>query len=253
MKTRGESLVNHTGIYLTPAIQQVVNEVLFKNKTDDGIRWSKYYEDFPLAGFALAITAVGFTRMAGTLLTSTFQIECAINEWEGSVREMIMFKEHEYSSVFRSHLTSLQEFQTMTVSSGQVKKILRDVYNNGWYVNFASGCIDCDTTHISAHAGVPITDAQADGPKKAIPTHAFLLAIEEYNCTEGTKDQNVDANSIEDDGNKSIDVDIENAHATVDMDYYDVDYSDAGSEDMGAGEDMGDSEDMYGLYGDVGE
>ena len=32
--------------------------------------------------------------MKAALLTMTEQIECAINEWESGVREMIVFKEH---------------------------------------------------------------------------------------------------------------------------------------------------------------
>jgi len=45
---------------MMPTIQQVVNDVLFKNKGDDGICWAKYYNPFPIVGFALAIMAVGF-------------------------------------------------------------------------------------------------------------------------------------------------------------------------------------------------
>ncbi|KAG8218027.1 hypothetical protein J3R82DRAFT_6227, partial [Butyriboletus roseoflavus] len=50
----------HAGVYMTPAIQQVINAVLFKNKGDDSIQWSKYYTPFPIMGFVLTITAVGF-------------------------------------------------------------------------------------------------------------------------------------------------------------------------------------------------
>ncbi|KAF8549496.1 hypothetical protein OG21DRAFT_1421186 [Imleria badia] len=114
--TRGPSLDEHKGIYMTPAIQQVINDVLFKNKGDDGIRWAKYYNPFPVMGFALTITA----------------IKCAINEWESGVREMIIFKEPEYSSVFRSHLASLKEFKTVTMSINLLARTQQRVYNNGW-------------------------------------------------------------------------------------------------------------------------
>jgi hypothetical protein len=53
-------LDDHAGIYMTTAIQQVINAVLFKNKNDDGVRWATYYTPFPVVGFALAITALGF-------------------------------------------------------------------------------------------------------------------------------------------------------------------------------------------------
>ena len=45
---------------------------------------------------------------------------------------MIVFKEHEYSAVFRSHLASLEEFKTVTVSINLLARILQQVYNNGW-------------------------------------------------------------------------------------------------------------------------
>ncbi|KAI6027783.1 hypothetical protein PISMIDRAFT_118422, partial [Pisolithus microcarpus 441] len=67
----GSSLDEHTGLYTNPAIQQVINEVLFKNKSDDAIKWGKYYDPFPCVAFALALTAVGFTLSKYTLLTSS--------------------------------------------------------------------------------------------------------------------------------------------------------------------------------------
>ncbi|KAF8547284.1 hypothetical protein OG21DRAFT_1425178, partial [Imleria badia] len=103
-------------IYITPAIQQVINAVLFKNKSDDGVKWARYYEPFPKAGFVLALTA----------------IECVINEWESGMCKMIMFKEHEYLAVYRKHLVSLNKFNTMTASIGLLTKLLQQVYENGW-------------------------------------------------------------------------------------------------------------------------
>ncbi|KAF8551357.1 hypothetical protein OG21DRAFT_1418164 [Imleria badia] len=112
----GQTLDEHTGIYMMPAIQQVINDMLFKNKGDDGVCWDKYYNSFPVVGFALAITA----------------IECAINEWESGARGMIVFKEHKYSAVFRSHLASLEEFKTVTVSINLLARIQQQVYDTGW-------------------------------------------------------------------------------------------------------------------------
>lgn len=117
---------------MTPAIQQVINAVLFKNKSDDGVQWAEYYNPFPVAGFALAITAVGFDSYEGCATHYKEQIECAVNEWESGVRDMIAFKEHEYSAVFQSHLASLDEFNTMTASVRLLPQLLQQVYNNGW-------------------------------------------------------------------------------------------------------------------------
>lgn len=57
-KTRGKTLEDHDGIYQNKGIQQLINEVLFKNKADDGITWMRYYKPFPVVAFALALTAV---------------------------------------------------------------------------------------------------------------------------------------------------------------------------------------------------
>lgn len=62
------------------------------------------------------------------------QIECAINEWESGMSKMIVFKEHEYSTVCERHLNSLNEFKTLTESTGLLTKLLERVYKNGWYV-----------------------------------------------------------------------------------------------------------------------
>ncbi|KAI9454428.1 hypothetical protein HD554DRAFT_2002350, partial [Boletus coccyginus] len=142
-------------VYMMPAIQQVINTILFKNWSDNGVQWAKYYKPFPIVGFALTLTA----------------IKCAINKWESDVHEMIVFKEHEYSTVFKSHLASLKEFQTMTAPIGLLAKLLQQAYNHG-----------------CTHAGIVNSGIQTDKPMKAIPNHAFLKAIDEYKHTEGTTD-----------------------------------------------------------------
>ncbi|KAI5990446.1 hypothetical protein EDD15DRAFT_2369863 [Pisolithus albus] len=144
-RARGSSLDEHTGLYTNPAIQQVINEVLFKNKSDDGIKWAKYYNPFPRVAFALALTA----------------IECAIDEWASGSREMISFKEDEYSGVFNSHLASLDEFSKAAGKLDLLKKLLEQVYS--------TGCI---------HAGVAAKNTKEQ--KKAIPSRAFLNAIRDY-------------------------------------------------------------------------
>jgi hypothetical protein len=57
------------GIYRNKGVQQVINEVLFKTKTDEGIRWPEYYHPFSIAGYALALTAVGVLWCHETILT----------------------------------------------------------------------------------------------------------------------------------------------------------------------------------------
>ncbi|KAI5983668.1 hypothetical protein EDD15DRAFT_2139840, partial [Pisolithus albus] len=114
-RVRGSSLDEHTGPYTNPAIQQVINEVLFKNKSDDAIKWGTYYNPFPRVAFALALMA----------------IECAIDEWSSGSRRMIVFKEDDYSGVFGSHLASLNEFNHAAGDLDSVKKLLEQVYCTG--------------------------------------------------------------------------------------------------------------------------
>ncbi|KIK25468.1 hypothetical protein PISMIDRAFT_96614, partial [Pisolithus microcarpus 441] len=58
-------------LYTNPAIQQIINKVLFKNKSDDAIKWEKYYNPFPTVVFTLTLTAVGLMLTNhSTVLTS---------------------------------------------------------------------------------------------------------------------------------------------------------------------------------------
>lgn len=47
-----------TGIYKSNVIQLVINEILFKKKEDEGIKWKEYYDPFPRVALALTLTAV---------------------------------------------------------------------------------------------------------------------------------------------------------------------------------------------------
>ncbi|KIK26764.1 hypothetical protein PISMIDRAFT_94290 [Pisolithus microcarpus 441] len=119
LKEDSAFIFRHTGLYTNPAIQQIINEVLFKNKSDDAIKWEKYYNPFPTVAFALALMAVGL-------------IECAIDEWASGSCEMITFKEDDYSGVFSSHLASLNEFSKAAGELDLLKKLLEQVYSTGW-------------------------------------------------------------------------------------------------------------------------
>ncbi|KAI9571875.1 hypothetical protein HD554DRAFT_1999059, partial [Boletus coccyginus] len=92
----------------------LINKVLFKRKGDDGIYWTKYYDSFPTAGFTLALTV----------------IKCAIDEWASGYHEIVTLKENKYSRVFRSHLTSLEEFKKMMSKLGLLTKLLQNIYKN---------------------------------------------------------------------------------------------------------------------------
>ncbi|KAI6040961.1 hypothetical protein EDC04DRAFT_2893519 [Pisolithus marmoratus] len=122
-----------------------------KNKSDDAIKWEKYYNLFPRVAFALVLMV----------------IECAIDEWASSSHEMITFREDDYSSVFGSHLASLNEFNQAAGELDLLKKLLEQVYSNG-------------CTHTS------ITVKNINDQKKAILTHMFLNAIHDYQMGENT-------------------------------------------------------------------
>ena len=57
----------------------------------------------------------------------------------------------------------------------------------------------------SAHAGVPNLGTQIGELKKAIPSRAFLNAINEYKCAEGAMDQHVSVNVEPEDSTEESD------------------------------------------------
>lgn len=128
-------LDQHDRIYQNKAIQQLINEVLFKNKSDNGIKWAKYYNPFPTSAFVLALTAVGMQcHVMDYRLTSCIQLQCAIDEWASRWHEPIAFKEYEYTSIFTTHFQSLNDFADALAKYNLVLKLMQQVYNNGWYV-----------------------------------------------------------------------------------------------------------------------
>ncbi|KAI9573153.1 hypothetical protein HD554DRAFT_1988325, partial [Boletus coccyginus] len=110
-------------IYRNKGVQQVINEVLFQNKTDEGIKWPEYYQPFPIAGYALALTAV----------------ECAIDEWVFRSCEWIAFTEEAYLPIYNMHIDNLEFFNKKNQMLNILPTIMKEVYNNG-----------------KLHAGVPI-------------------------------------------------------------------------------------------------
>ncbi|KAG8214245.1 hypothetical protein J3R82DRAFT_11053 [Butyriboletus roseoflavus] len=148
-RTCGLTLDQHDSIYQNKGIQQLINEVLFKSKSNNGIKWAKYYKPFPTSAFALTLTA----------------LQCTIDEWATRSRKPIPFKKYEYTSVFTAHFQSLNDFADASAKYDLVPKLMEQVYNNG--------CV---------HANVE-TDA-APPKMTAVPQQAFMNAICDYKCTE---------------------------------------------------------------------
>ncbi|KAG8217063.1 hypothetical protein J3R82DRAFT_5061, partial [Butyriboletus roseoflavus] len=102
-------------IYAEPAIQQVISELLFKNKNDVVICWKQYYYPFPHITFAITLMA----------------IECGLDKWASSKWELINLSENNYKSIYNSHLACLDKFATVTVEYGLLPKLLQLMYDNG--------------------------------------------------------------------------------------------------------------------------
>ncbi|KAI9567255.1 hypothetical protein HD554DRAFT_2039738 [Boletus coccyginus] len=86
----------HTGIYQHKAIQQIINEVLFKSKADKGIKWVEYYNLFPHVGFALTLTA-----------------------------------EDQYKGIFKHHLKMLDYLHQEKRKMDILTRMLQQVFDNG--------------------------------------------------------------------------------------------------------------------------
>jgi Domain of unknown function (DUF6532) len=148
---------------------------------------------FPCARICISHHRSGFSFVQRLSYSLTEQIECAINEWESGISRMIVFKEHEYSTVYARHLSSLNEFKALTESTGQLTKLLEQVYRNGWYVNYLHYRIADESAVASARAGVVNSAIETGVPTKAVPTRAFLNAINDYERMEGTTGQHIAA------------------------------------------------------------
>ncbi|KAI9453447.1 hypothetical protein HD554DRAFT_2253830 [Boletus coccyginus] len=103
------------GIYRNKGIQEVINEVLFQNKTDKGIKWLEYYQPFPIAGYALALIV----------------IEYAIDKWASGSHKRIAFTKETYLPIYNVHIDNLEFFNKKTQMLNILPMIMKEVYNNG--------------------------------------------------------------------------------------------------------------------------
>ncbi|KAF8550142.1 hypothetical protein OG21DRAFT_1420173, partial [Imleria badia] len=104
-----------TSIYKNNVIQRIINDILFKKKTNEGIKWAEYYNPFLQVGFALTLTA----------------IKCSLDEWTTGKYKSIHFKEDEYKSLYKQHLKTLDYFDNQTKKQGILPKILQEVFDIG--------------------------------------------------------------------------------------------------------------------------
>ncbi|KAI9459628.1 hypothetical protein HD554DRAFT_2295666 [Boletus coccyginus] len=124
-----------TSIYKNNVIQQVINEILFKKKDDEGIKWAKYYDPFPKVAFALTLTAI---------------------EWATGKRESVHFKEDKYKGLYKQHLKTLDYFDEQMKKQGILLKILQGIFDNG---RSSAGVDDKQSTSIIAITSDLIDDA----------------------------------------------------------------------------------------------
>ncbi|KAI0746149.1 hypothetical protein C8Q76DRAFT_665579 [Earliella scabrosa] len=103
------------GLYEAPIIQMVVNKIYYKKPADDGIIHQDLYRHFPLAGIALALTA----------------IQCAICEWKTGVFNSVRFDEGAYGTVYAEHVAKLEELEAKSEQDKIVTDIGRQIARTG--------------------------------------------------------------------------------------------------------------------------
>ncbi|KZP22922.1 hypothetical protein FIBSPDRAFT_738198, partial [Athelia psychrophila] len=132
------------GLYKSKIIQSSVNQVWFRNKKDEGVKYPEFYRPIPEVGLALILTA----------------IECCIDEWASGTRDAIEFSADEYESKYHAHVSNLDRFEEHTKAYNILPKLLMDLHDNG---------------RINAKA-----DPIEEQASRAISPSAFDVAIEEF-------------------------------------------------------------------------
>ncbi|KAG8221751.1 hypothetical protein J3R82DRAFT_2044, partial [Butyriboletus roseoflavus] len=88
-----------TSIFQNKGVQQVINEVLFKNKFSEGIQFPEYYQLFSILGYTLALMVI---------------VECAIDEWASGLHEHIKFTKYNCVTLYNKHVEKLENFDKKT-------------------------------------------------------------------------------------------------------------------------------------------
>ncbi|KAF8229109.1 hypothetical protein L208DRAFT_1402691 [Tricholoma matsutake] len=118
-------LVECKGLYQSKLIQKVINAMWFRNKQDEGITYSSYFNPFTILAHALVLTA----------------IECCINEWITGIKTDIPFT----TALYQDKHTGKHDILT---------NILLKIYNRGRFHSGAQplSMADCPTISDDAFA-----------------------------------------------------------------------------------------------------
>jgi hypothetical protein len=110
----------------------------FKNKRDEGIMFSDYFNPVSIPSIALILTAVsGPLHVTFVfIILQCLQIECNIEEWATGIKTDITFWADEYRPIYESHIVSLTEFGEYSKSKDLdlLGRLQRRLYNYGWLV-----------------------------------------------------------------------------------------------------------------------
>ncbi|KAJ7062181.1 hypothetical protein C8F01DRAFT_126258 [Mycena amicta] len=118
------------GRYRARIIQKIVNVMWFNNRRDEGATHPELFGPmFPKPAFALVLTV----------------IECCIDEWLSGVRTDVPFTAAEYASVYRGHLTSLEEFEKRTAPHPILEKILMRIHTDARFHSGAQPIAHAET------------------------------------------------------------------------------------------------------------
>ena len=112
----------------------VVNKIYYKKPADDGVIHQDLYRHFPLAGIALALTAVRIfsTSLPGSPTpTHVMQIQCAICEWKSGVFNSVRFDKGAYGTVYAEHGAKLEELEAKSEQDKIVTDIGRQIARTG--------------------------------------------------------------------------------------------------------------------------
>ncbi|KAF8228119.1 hypothetical protein L208DRAFT_1293333 [Tricholoma matsutake] len=155
----------HTGIYHSKVIQKIVNVMWFCNKQDEGVRFTEYFEPFPLQALALVLTV----------------IKNCIDEWVSGTHVSIDFCGKEYSVGSKNWKTSISIPRSMIYST---KSWLRFIIGAGMFLPFYTIAHYTKLVSHRFHArAIPVS--RLDLPK--IPYGAFEVAMKEYKEDDNTK------------------------------------------------------------------